>query len=486
MESDIQMFQRDRMIVRVMKRGVPSIRNYKRDPGVLGIVPVDTVHMVETLTRAAWWEKWDARTDGWKRMNAPEQVAATYLARAGHWKLPRLWDVVSSPTLRPDGTILQDPGYDPATHVYYDPCGIDFPKVPEAPDRYAALDAFAVLKEAFGTFPYEDEVDRAVALAMVLTSVVRRSLPSAPLGAIGAPVSASGKTLLADVIAILPTGAPAPAMTFAETDEEAKKTALAVLMEGDPVVLIDNVERPLAGDWLCSVLTSEIYKQRMLGRTEMISVPTRTLMLATGNHIQVAGDMRSRTLLCRIDSKSERPDQREFTYDLRERILARRAELVTAALTVMRAFIATKQDMRDFCKQWGRFERWSEMVRGPLMWMDCEDPCESLKTIEKADPTRGEHLRLVALWHSAFGNDKMTARAAIDRLGGTGSSKAEEELIQLLKEVAADKSGNVSAKRLGRWLERRKRAPVGGFQIEQDGEENHSAIWKVMRLGPAK
>ena len=70
-------------------------------------------------------------------------------------------------------------------------------------------------------------------------------------------------------------------MTFAETDEEAKKTALAVLMEGDPVVLIDNVERPLEGDWLCSMLTSELYKQRMLGRTEMVSVPTRTLILAT-------------------------------------------------------------------------------------------------------------------------------------------------------------------------------------------------------------
>src|SRR5262249_24420470 len=149
---------------------------------------------------------------------------------------------------------------------------------------------------------------------------------------------------------------------FAETDEEAKKTALAVLVEGDPVVLIDNVERPLSGDWLCSILTAEIYRQRVLGRTEMISVPTRTLTLAPGDHIQVVGDLPSRTLLCRIDAKMERPGERVFREDLRRVMMARRPELVAAGLTLMRAFIATEQRTEDFVRQWGRFEGWSEMV----------------------------------------------------------------------------------------------------------------------------
>ena len=479
MESGVQIFQRDRLVTRVLKRGLPSIRNYKRAAGVLGIVSVDATYLTETLTRIALWEKFDGRTGGWRRINAPEVVAATYLSRCGHWRLPPLWDVISSPTLRPDGTILQTPGYDAATRVFYDPCGIEFPHVPEQPTKAEAIEAFRLIETAFASFPFETPVDKAVALSFVFTALVRRSLPSAPLGAISAPVLSSGKTLLADCVAILATGSPVPAMTFAETDEEAKKTALAVLMEGDPVVLIDNVERPLSGDWLCSILTSEIYKQRMLGQTAMVTVPTRTLMLATGNHIQVAGDLRSRTLLCQIDPKLEHPEQREFAYDLRERLMAQRPQLVAAGLTVMRAFISTGQRVHDFVKQWGRFERWTEMVRAPLVWMDCEDPYSSLQTLETEDPVRGEHLRFVELWHQCFGDEPRTARAAVEHLNAPNATKAEADLYLLVQEIATDRAGKVSTTRLGRWLDRHKRARVGGYQIEQAGTENHSMLWKV-------
>ena len=478
-ESDIHMFQRDRMLARVIKRNVPSIRNYKRDSGVLGIVTVDPVFLTETFTRVCVWEKWDARSQGWRRANAPEQIASTYLARAGQWRLPRLWDVISAPTLRPDGSVLQRPGYDEKTCIYYDPCGVTFPAVPENPSESDAREAFSLLTNAFASFPFETDADRAVALSLVLTSVVRRGLPSAPMGVITAPVPSSGKTLFADCLSILATGAPAPAMAFAETDEEAKKTALAVLLEGDPVVLIDNVDRPLSGDWLCTVLTSETYKQRMLGRTEMVSVPTRTLILATGNHVQVVGDLRSRTLVCRIDPRVEYPERRTFSYDLRTWMMQNRPLLVAAALTVMRAFVATGQKPLDFVQSWGRFERWTDAVRAPLVWMDCEDPCASLRTIEAEDPTRGEHLRIIELWHAVFENTPKTARQVIHFLSRPNPSEDEGELTLLLRDVVADKNNELSTKRLGRWLERKKGVRVGGYQVERAGTLNHAATWSV-------
>jgi hypothetical protein len=483
MDSGLQIFQRDRMLVRVTKRGVPSIRNYKRDPGMLGMVVVDSPYLVEALTRSAVWEKFDSRTDKWRRANAPEQVASTYIARSGQWNVPRLWDLITTPTLRPDGTILQTPGYDAPTHVYYDPCGTKFPEIPDKPTADQAREAFKLLKEAFGSFPYNSEVDRSVALAAVLTAVVRRYLPSAPLVAISAPVPASGKTLLSDCVALLVTGAPAPAMTFAETDEEAKKTALAVLMEGDPVVLIDNVERPLSGDWLCSILTSEIYKQRMLGKTEMISVPTRTLFLATGNNIQIAGDMRSRSLLCRLDPKTERPEQREFNYDLRDRLLAQRPQLVAAALTLMRGFVVSGKSIAEVgCKQWGRFERWTEMVRAPLMWMDCEDPCDSLKTIEQQDPTRGDHLAVLECWAKEFKDKPITLREALEYLHLGEPTDAGKRLLELFHDLGDDRHGKISTRRMGKWFEKRTLVRVGGYQIERGGDEGHAATWKVTKV----
>lgn len=482
--SNEQIFQRYPFLVRVTRRSVPTIRNYKRAAGALGLVMIEAPYLIEALTRCATWEKYDSRGETWRSINAPEQVATTYLARCGHWRLPQLWGAISAPTLRPDGTVLQKPGYDEEMQLYYDPCGIEFPRIPDDPDMNDANAAFQVLREAFASFPYADEVDRAVALSFMLTALVRRSLPSAPLGAISAPVMGSGKTLLADCVSILATGAIAPSMTFAETDEEAKKTALAVLMEGDPVVLIDNVERPLAGDWLCSILTSEVYKQRMLGRTEMVSVPTRILFLATGNHITVAGDLRTRTLLCRVDPKLEHPEQRAFSYDLREKIAHDRPRIVAAGLTLMRAFIATGQLEMDFAKPWGRFEHWSRMVRCPLMWMDCEDPCRSLTTLQDEDPVRNEHLRLSAAWFGSFGDKALTARAAIETLNQPSPTDSELQLKRVFEEVALDKAGGViSAKRVGKWMDKHKGARVGGYQIEAAGHDaNHTMEWRVRRL----
>jgi hypothetical protein len=120
---------------------------------------VDAPYLVETFTRIARWERFDSRLNDWKRINAPDRVAANYLARAGHWRLPELASAISAPTLRPDGTLLQIPGYDKAMRCWYDPCGISFPEIPEKPSREDANRALELLKKALSTFPFEQEMD---------------------------------------------------------------------------------------------------------------------------------------------------------------------------------------------------------------------------------------------------------------------------------------------------------------------------------------
>jgi hypothetical protein len=501
-KSGLRIYQRAGFLVRVVRRDTPSVRHYKRrQPGALGILTVDEPYLIESLTRAARWQKWNAKARNpddpegpagwWVPCMAPERVASTYLARRGHWQLPRLWSAISCPTLRPDGTVLQEPGYDPGMQSWYDPCGIKFPEIPESPTHEDAARALEVLREAFKSFPFEAKSDEAVALALALTALVRRSLPSAPMGGITAPIMGSGKTLLADCIAILATGVSAPAMKYADTDEEATKTMLAVLAEGDQVLLIDNVERPLEGDTLCVVLTSEAYRQRVLGRTEMMSVPTTTLFLATGNQLVMAGDLRTRALLCRIDPKSEHPEQRQFEGEKREWMTQHRPELVAAGLTIMRAFIATEQDPLDHCKAWGRFERWSDMVRAPLIWLGCDDPCASLADLAKEDPERIELLRVISAWEALFGDEGYTAREAIEKTQpsrdgyGPGLSATEEALHQVLREICKDRDGSLNAKRLGHWLRTHADRITEGKRLARAGERDHTLLWKVEKVGPA-
>jgi hypothetical protein len=490
LKSGLRIYQRAGYLVRVLKRDTPSVRDYKQRlrPGSLGLQTVDVHYLIEAFTRAARWLKWNSQKNDWVPTNAPEQAANTYLARRGHWQLPRLWSAISAPTLRPDGTVLQDPGYDKDTATWYDPCGIEFPRIQESPDKDDAKKALEKLRAAFKSFPFERPVDESVALALALTSLVRRSLPSAPMGAITAPVMASGKTLLADSISILAHGVSAPAMKYADTDEEATKTMLAILAEGDPVCLIDNVERPLQGAELCAVLTQESYRQRVLGRTEMMTVPTTTLWLATGNHLVIQGDLRTRALLCRIDPKTEHPEQRQFEVEKREWIMQHRPELVAAGLTIMRAFVCTGQDPRDLCKTWGRFERWSDMVRAPLLWLDCEDPCQSLKDLEKEDPERVELVRMITAWFENFGPDKATASSAI------AAAASNDKLKAVLEEVCKARDGTLDARKLGHWLRKhagryvsdsglgpdgKPRTPKPPRRFARDGEKDHSTLWKV-------
>ena len=54
------------------------------------LVAVRQPYMIETMMRAAEFERWDARARGFVPKDCPAQVADTYLAREGHWRLPTL------------------------------------------------------------------------------------------------------------------------------------------------------------------------------------------------------------------------------------------------------------------------------------------------------------------------------------------------------------------------------------------------------------
>lgn len=481
--TEDRLYQRSGMLVRVVRREMHSNRNYKRPPGVLGLVTVDSPYLTELLTRTVFWEKWDARLQKNRRINAPEQVSSTYLSRAWNWKLPVLWSTVTAPTMRNNGTVLQTPGYDPLMRAFYDPNGVEFPVVPDKPTKADATAALDKILTAIHTFPFETEVDRSVAVAMMLTALVRRSLPSAPMGAITAPSPESGKTLLADVIATLAMGTPAPAMKYADTDEEAAKIALAVLMEGDPVVVIDNIERPLQGDWLCTMLTSEGYKARVLGRSEMMNVPTNCLWLATGNHMVIGGDLRHRTLMCRLDAKMERPGERVFKKDMRVWTTDHRPQLVAAGLTIMRAFVVSGIDPRTLCKPWGRFEQWTDLVRAPLLWLGLEDPLGSLNALEAEDPARQEHLSVLSAWFNAFGEKELTAREVIEELNSSMTGDFCQQLKELVREFASDRQGLLNSKRMAGWLRKHAGRRVEGFQLVKLAQaKDHTSVWKVERV----
>ena len=51
--------------------------------------------------------------------------------------------LIYAPTLRADGSIFSQPGYDPATGLLLLDCGISWESIPDKPDKQEALDAAA-------------------------------------------------------------------------------------------------------------------------------------------------------------------------------------------------------------------------------------------------------------------------------------------------------------------------------------------------------
>jgi hypothetical protein len=275
-EQGTDIFQRGDMIVQLAHAAIPT----RHDAKITGtrFVEVTQAALVEHMTAAAIFSKWNASANDWKPVNCPVDIAQTYLARRGRRKLRHSAGLINAPTLRPDGSVLDRPGYDEATGFYFDPGGITFLPIRLRPLRKYALAALAALKYLIRTFPFASPESRSVALSAILTAMVRRSLPSAPMHAFTAHAAGSGKGLLVDTVAMIATGRRVSAITQGRNEEETEKRLAAAFIAGDGVVLLDNCTLPIDGDTLCSIMTQESVKLRVLGHSELREVSTNATM----------------------------------------------------------------------------------------------------------------------------------------------------------------------------------------------------------------
>jgi hypothetical protein len=339
-------------------------------------------------------------------------LAQTYLEQVaeGGGQLPVLRGIVECPTMRPDGTIMSEEGYDRATGLILDTSGVAFDPVPESPTREEALAGLGKFKAIIGQFPFVGvdgrSASRSVALSGFLTAVCRRSLPAAPMHGFSAPTPGTGKSLLCDCIAMLAMGRQSAAVNQSgEPDgEEERKALLSILMQGDPVVMIDNISRPVTGQRWCSILTQPTWQDRLLGGNDNLTVSTRTLWLANGNNLEFREDVSRRAILCTMDAGVEKPEERGgFDLDLKVEVPRRRGELVAAALTVLRAFIVAGRPGLDKLTPFAGFEEWSDLVRGALVWLGEPDPCETRVEVSAGDSAREELADLLSAWEGAVG-----------------------------------------------------------------------------------
>ncbi|MEL7540706.1 MAG: bifunctional DNA primase/polymerase, partial [Pseudomonadota bacterium] len=474
--SSVQIFRRAGVLVRTATVEGEGIGDdgVSRKAGSLVLSPVVRHWLRYQMARVANWGRYDAKGNPIPADPAMDYANAI-IDRADETPFPPLRAIIQAPTIDRNGEVLTAPGYDRQSQLFLDIEPGSFPQIPERPTRADALAGLETLKKPIAKFPFPDKAALAVALSAMLTSVVRASLPTAPMILFDAPSAGSGKSKLSAIAGIMATGKKPAVMSQGPNEEEDEKRLSAALMAGDSVLVIDNCTRPLSGDFLCSMMVEQSVRPRVLGRSELKNIPCTALVMANGNNIGIRGDMGRRVIRCRIDPEVERPEKRRFDFDPVEMAIENREELVTAALTIMRAYIVSSEcvDVEPF----GSFEGWSRLVREALIWIGCADPCETREQIVAEDGEKEEFADLLAHWEHCHAGDAVYVKD-MQNLPVDDSRPAAQDLHSQLVMMSNRPAWN--SRSIGRVLERFKERVVNGRKLVRLQKTMHGVAWQMV------
>ena len=416
---------------------------------------------------------------------SPPTDVTRYVAALGEWKLPPLEAVTQSPVLRADGSILSRAGYDAATKLFYHRAPeLGVPNIPDTPDRRDALAAFTQALEPIAEFPFADGASKANAMAAMLTPVVRMAVEgNVPIALLDAPQMGSGKSLLAAVVTIVATGRdemmPAPSK-----EEEWQKVITSCLLRGTTVNVIDNIEQPVQSAALAAVVTSNLWTDRILGRSEMVTLRNHTTWLVTGNNIRLRADLPRRCFWIRLDAKMSRPYERaDFRHDdLKSWVRDHRGELVAALLTMARAwFVAACPPPQKVPTPLGSFEQWTRTVGGILEYAGVQGFLGNQHTLyEQADEETPQWETFLQTWHEHYGAEPMSASQLIVQIN-LDSSVLRPVLPDTLAEALDSKKGSSSIK-LGKILGKHVDVRYGSENyrlVREDNTHTKSSLWIV-------
>ena len=339
------------------------VRIKKDEKGTMGIEQLGESSLRGILARAVKFI--DINGDKVSNTDPPLKVVKDILALTSWEGIPPIVGIIESPVVRPDGSILDQFGYDSATQLYYANGEKLELRVPDNPMKEDATKAAEyIFDEIFADFPFKDAASKANMMAALITVMTNPLIDGGiPLGLFDKPQAGTGAGLLTEVIAEIATGKPAHFQTAPTSDEEWRKAITSTLLNSPSIVTIDNVEQRLRSPRLAQMLTGRVWRDRMLQQSRMLDLPQSAAWFATGNNIQLGGDIARRAYWIRLDARMSRPWLRTgFKHNnLIKWIREHRSEILSALLTMIRAWIVAGKPKADVLML-GSFNEWCRVV----------------------------------------------------------------------------------------------------------------------------
>jgi hypothetical protein len=475
--SHPDVFQRGSYLVSVIT-GVPGrvLRGIRRDPEAPRIAIVPRAWIELRLTEVA--EFLTRKRGTWVASRPPEALVNQL---SDPYSLPRIRPLIGlteSPQQRPDGSLILTPGYDDLTGLFYRPFE-PVTEPSEEPIKDDALHALEIIFDAVKDFCWATETARSAWLSLLFTCFARPAIDGPlPLFVVDANIRGAGKTLLAQIAAIIATGREAPVATWASDEPERRKVLTSFFLTGDPIILFDNVENCLGGAALNAALTSATWRDRILGESrDTGTLPLRAIIVATANNAQFGADTIRRTIHVRLHSLHEHPEDRtdQEEKQLKNAVRDRRARLATAALTILRAY--AHADDKPAVGPMGEYVAW-EMVRSMCVWLGLPDPLETQRQLaEQGDDDAIEHRALISALREVAGDDWLTAAQYLSRAANIGGMVLRDVLLEYLP----GRNGDLpTPKMFGRRLRRFQDRVCDGWLIARRiGRGDNTTRWRA-------
>ncbi|MDM4720116.1 hypothetical protein QTQ03_26485 [Micromonospora sp. WMMA1363] len=342
------------------------------------------------------------------------EVLSSVLAGKTWPGVPVLRGVIGAPVLRRDGTLLQQPGYDPATGFYL-ASKVALPPVPDAPTSEQVAEARRFLLGRFlRDFPWASAADRANYIALLATPILRHFTHSlTPFALIDATMPSSGKSIL--------TAGPGMlygqrVMPWAYAEEELRKSITAVFAEQVGVVIWDNLAEGTVIDspTLALLVTAGTWSDRQLGASRNIATTNDRLWMATGNNLQVGGDMASRTVRVHLDPDMPRPELRDQSGfgipHLDQWITAPANQLTVLWHLLVLVLDWTRQGApRVTGVTMRQFTPWAQYLGGFLAHHDIAGFLTNAADVREIDEDETRWRAFLTCWHDRHGDRQMTA-----------------------------------------------------------------------------
>lgn len=401
--------------------------------------------------------------------NAPESCS----------NIRELRGVLTIPTMRPDGTIISQRGYDEATQYAYIPTGVRV-DVPDEPNDHDIATARKIIMTPFLEYQFKHgDSSMANASGTMITPALRLfDIGHRKAVKFGANQPGSGKSYIASGCSTVYDGKMHPPP---ESNAEMKKSITGILSEPGSVIYFDNVRGRAAYTSFEALLTSDRWSSRLLGSSRTVDLVNDRLWMMTSNNMRPSPDL-ARRLLCIDIVTDPDPTKRSFTIrDLDQWFKDHREEYLGAVLTLVRAWIQRGRPMPDDGES-DSFSRWRRMIRGILEVAGIPGvfDAEWTRVVDTEESEEGTAF-LDEVW-SAFGDDEfLTKEVSL----AVESGKIDPD--SLPDKLARAWPGYVSTaftKTLGQWFRAHDMTWFGGFAVTFTGNKRKNAkLLRVVRRG---